>query len=450
MPLIHGPLCQIIWYELFDILTVRTKLLDKTSYFTLCTSCCNDSPQVSRKRKRHAVDPCLGFYLLSSGKVVSSPISKSCNVSPNLGINALEASTEFHEDTLASFSIEDKLGTEVNRDASHNQHPKPPDCELQLTPKYPRRTRAVNLRRLDSEDLNSSSNIASDPGQLMMTVEDFLKRSTKKETVERKQKCKPKRRIKRLGDNGALFKTEGQHEILGSDTGDASQNIMQLRSRKIRRATMYESSTDESSSHNHGESSPLEIKRKKTQGRILKPLKERLFEAAVLTHGDPDDILVHGPTSGSELAPSRRPLRFVPNIQPELDGNQIDKQRQRTWTFVDPRKSTAIRSASFSSKIRPCLQNMKVTQAFPGNSANLSDQPPKRWKFTDGKFSLGNLKSNRRHKISPIKKAYEYPPLTFVSVNEAEEDYKSIFSSYVRFGYINRAYIYDLFSISET
>ena len=34
MPLIHGPLCRIIWYELFDILTVRTKLLDKTSYFT--------------------------------------------------------------------------------------------------------------------------------------------------------------------------------------------------------------------------------------------------------------------------------------------------------------------------------------------------------------------------------------------------------------------------------
>ena len=380
---------------------------------------------MSRKRKRLAVDPCLGFYLLSNGKVVSSPISKYCNVSPNLGINALA------EDTLVSSSIENELGTEVSRDASHNQHPKPPDCELQLTPKYPRRTRAVNLRRLDSEDLNSSSNIASDPGQPMMTVEDFLKRSAKRETAEKKY-SKPKRRIKRLGDNGALLKSDGQHEILGSDTGDASQNIMQLRSRKIRRVAMYESSTDESSSPNHGESSPLEIKRKKTQGRKLKPLKERLFEAAVLTHGDPDDILVHGPTSGSEPAPSRRPLRFVPNIQPELDGNQIDKQRQRTWTLVDPRKSTAIRTASFSSKIRPCLQNMKLTS---GKSANLSDQPPKRWKFSDGAFSLGNLKSNRGHKISPIKKAYEYPSLTFVSLKEAEEDYKSIFSSYVRFGY---------------
>jgi hypothetical protein len=259
-------------------------------------------------------------------------------------------------------------------------------------------------------------------------VEDFLRRSTKRETVEKKKHSKPKRRIKRLGDGGAVIHTEGQHEVLGSDTGDTSQGVMQLRSRKIRRATMYEPSSDESSSINHGESSPLKIKSKKIpRGRIQKPLKERLFEAAVLTHGDPDDILVHGPTAGPELAPSRRPLRFVPNIQPEPDGNQIDKHRPQAWSFVDPRKSTAIHTASFSSKIRPCLQHMNL--ASTGKSANLSVQPPKRWKFTDDSFSLGNLKANRQTKISPVKKAYKYPPLTFVSLKEAEENYKSIFSS---------------------
>ena len=382
---------------------------------------------MSRKRKRHAVDPCLGFYLLSSGKVVSSPSSKSCSISPNFGINALEACSEFREDALVPSSIENELGTEVSGDVSYNQHSKLPDYEYQLTPKYARRTQAVNLRRLDSENLNSSGNIVSDPVQPTMTVEDFLKRSAKRETVLKSQYGKPKRRIKRLG---ALFKTEGQHEILRSDTGDASQDIMQLRTRTVRRATMYESSSDESSSLNRGESSPLEIKRKKTRGRILKPLKERLFEAAVLTHGDPDDILVHGPTTGSELAPSRRPLHFVPNIQPELDdGYQIDKHsdRPQTWSFVDPRKSTAIRTASFSSKIRPCLQHMNLT--LTGKSANLSVQPPKLWKFTDDSFSLDNLKSKRQPKISPEKKAYKYPPLTFVSLKEAEEDYKAIFSS---------------------
>jgi hypothetical protein len=376
---------------------------------------------VSRKRKRHAVDPCLGFYLLSSGKVISSPSSKSCNISPNFDINALAACTEFHEDTLVPSSIENKRGTEGSRDVSHSQQLKLPDCGPQLTPKYARRTQAVNSK-LGSENLKSSSNIAPDPGQPMMTVEDFLKRSTKK------QYSKPKRRIKRLGDNdGALFETERQHEILGSDTGDTSQGIMQLRSRKIRRATMYESLSDESSSLNHGESSPLEIKRKKTRGRILKkPLKERLFEAAVLTHGHPDDILVHGPTTGSELAPSRRPLHFIPNIQPELDGHQIDKRRPRTWSLVDPRKSTAIRTASFSSKMRPCL-HLTSTE----NSTKLSVQPPKRWKFTDGSFSSGNLKSNRdrQPKITPVKGAYKHAPLTFVSLKEAEEDYRSIFSS---------------------
>ena len=346
-------------------------------------------------------------------------------MSPDFDIDALAACTEFQEDTVVPSSVGNNLepGTEVSRDASHNQHHKLPDSGL--TPNA-RQTKATNLR-LGSENLNSSSNIASDPGQLMMTVENFLKRSTKRETVEKKQYGKPKRRIKRLSDNGALLGTERQHEILGSDTGDTSQGIMQLRSRKIRRPTMYESSSDESSSLIHGESSPLDVKRKKTRGRKLKPLKERLFEAAVLTHGDPDDILVHGHTTGSELAPSRRPLRFVPNIQPELDGNQTDKHRSRTWSFVDPRKSTAIRTASFSSKIRPCLQDMNLT--FKGKSANSSVKPPKRWKFTDDSFFLGNLKSNRQPKISPIKKAHEYPPLTFVSLKEAEEDYKSIFSS---------------------
>ena len=378
---------------------------------------------MSRKRKRHAVDPCLGFYLLSSGKVISSPSSKSCNISPNSGINTLAACTELHEDTLVPSSIENERGTEGNLDASHNRHLEMlPDCGLQLTPKFARRTQAVNLG-LGSENLNSSSDIASDPGQPMMTVEGFLKRSAKRETAVKKQYGKPKRRIKRLGDNGALFETERQHEISG--TGDTSQDIMELRSKKkIRRATMYESSNDESSSLNHGESSPLEIK-KKIRGPILKPLKERLFEAAVLTHGHPDDILVHGPTTGSELAPSRRPLRFIPNIQPELD--EIDKPRPRTWSLVDPRKSTAIRTASFSSKIRPCLQQMDLT--FMGKSGNSSVQPPKRWKFTDDSFSFGNLKSNRQPKISPVKKAYEYPPLTFVSLKEDEKNYKSIFSS---------------------
>ena len=379
---------------------------------------------MSRKRKRHAVDPCLGFYLLSSGKVISSPSSKSCNISPNFGINSLATCTEFHEDTqaLVPSSIENERGTEGSHDVSHDQHLKLPECGLQL--KCARQTQAVNLK-LGSENLKSSSDIASDPGQPMMTVEDFLKRSTKK------QNSKPKRRIKRLGDSGALIETERRHEILGSDTGDASQGIMQLRSRKIRRAAMYDSETlsDDDSSLNHGESSPLEIKRKKPRGRILKPLKERLFEAAVLTHGNPDDILVHGSTTGSELAPSRRPLRFVPDIQSELDdGHQIDKRHPRTWSLVDPRKSTVIRTASFSSKIRPCLQHMNL--ALPGKSTNLSDQTPKRlWKFTDDKFSFGNLKSNGQPKISPVKKAHKYPPLTFVSLKEAEEDYKSIFSS---------------------
>ena len=375
---------------------------------------------MSRKRKRHAIDPCLGFYLLSTGKVVLSPSSKSSNNSPSVGFKALAACTEFHEDSLVPSSIENKQDI---CDASHSQHLENfPDYGLQHTPKCARQIQPV---KLGSENLNSSSNMASDSGQLMMTVEDFLKRSTKREAVVKKQYGKSKRRIKRLDDNGALFEAERQHGILGSDAGDMGQDILQLRSKKIRRATIYESSSDDDSSLNQGESSPLEKKRKKTR-RHIKPLKERLYEAAVLTHGHPDDILVHGVATGSELAPSRRPLHFIPNAQPELD-DQTDNRRPATWSLVDPRKSTAIRTASFSSKIRPSLQNMNSNWR---KTANLSVQPPKRWKFTGASHSsLGNLKSTEQPKMPTVKNAYEYPPLAFVSVKEAEEDYKSIFSS---------------------
>jgi len=47
----------------------------------------------------------------------------------------------------------------------------------------------------------------------MMTVEDFLKRSTKREAMIRKQYGKPKRRIKRLSNDDALFEAERQHDI---------------------------------------------------------------------------------------------------------------------------------------------------------------------------------------------------------------------------------------------
>jgi hypothetical protein len=106
----------------------------------------------------------------------------------------------------------------------------------------------------------------------------------------------------------------------------------------------------------------------------------------------------------------------------------MDKRRSRTWSLVDPRKSMAIRSASFSSKIRPCLQ--PVDLASSGKTLNLSLQPLKRWKFADASLSSsGNLKPNKQPKIPVVKKAYEYPPLAFVPLKEAEEDYKSIFSS---------------------
>ena len=328
----------------------------------------------------------------------------------SIDFKALTACTDFHEDTLTPSSVDNKCATESIYDVSRNQLL--PDYELQRTPKCARQIQPENPghRNLDSS---------------MVTVEDFLKRSNKRGV--KRQYGKPKRRTKRLGDNSALFKGETQQEILGSDAGDTSEDVMQLRSKKIRRATSYESSSDESSP-DHEESRPLQIKGKKNRNRMLKPLKERLYEAAVLTHGNPDDILVHGATTDSELASSRRPLCFIPSTQPELDDHQVNKSRPRTWTLVDPRKSMAIRSASFSSKTRPCLQHIDSTSS--GKTSKLFVRPPRRWKFADASLansSLTNLKSKRQPN-KPAVKTFEYPPLIFVSLKEAEEDYKSMFS----------------------
>ena len=370
---------------------------------------------MSRKRKRHAVDPCLGFYLLSSGKIVSSPNSKSSHNSPSLGFKTLGTLTESHENTLVPSSFENKHGTEGICDtSSHSQCPKNfPDYGHQHTLKC---ARPIQPDNPSYGHLTTSSN--------MMTVEDSLKGSKKRGDTVKKQYGKPKRRIKRLGDNGALFDADKQYEVLGSDPeDDTGQGFMQLRSKKIRRAVVYESSSDESSLLNQEDSSPLQIKMKKTRGRMSKPLKERLYEASVLTHGNPDDILIHGTTTGSELASSsRRPLRFVPSARPELDNSQMDKRRPRTWSLVDPRKSMAIRAASFSSAIRRHVDSTSL-----GKTINISVQPPKRWKFADPSLaysSLSNLKPNRQPKIPPVKEAYQCPPLEFVSLKEAEENYK--------------------------
>ncbi|KAJ6531849.1 hypothetical protein B0H19DRAFT_1188881 [Mycena capillaripes] len=131
-----------------------------------------------------------------------------------------------------------------------------------------------------------------------------------------------------------------------------------------------------------------------------KPLKKRLLRAAVLSHADPEECLLHD----DAVFRSRKPLPFVEGRQSSDESIQT---KRRTWGLVDPRKELPPRSNSFSSRSR----------AFPRSKKRdtLSG-----WRATYGRIYLdGSMINKRKTKASKIKCL----PLSFVPLHEAEKSY---------------------------
>ncbi|EAU85607.2 hypothetical protein CC1G_06320 [Coprinopsis cinerea okayama7 len=111
-----------------------------------------------------------------------------------------------------------------------------------------------------------------------------------------------------------------------------------------------------SSSPPNGANAKKEKESKKASRKKLltKSLGTRLFEASVSTYGRPQDNLVlRSPRNkrGTEdnVAPTRRPLDFVPLSHDRSDQDGSSRTLDRRATLVDPRKAAPFSRASFCS-----------------------------------------------------------------------------------------------------
>jgi len=352
------------------------------------------------------VDPCLGYYMLltKTGKdqsfdrrprtwmgsrVVPSPIDSE---------RELDHSTDFQEgQALPATDIADIRQTQLRRST-----PDPP-----ITPA--RSIIATPSRGLDA------------PVDKVVTVEGFLKRA---------HRGLPKLPSKTRGyDKKPLIK---KLEIgCGIDEQVERHAIPQERQHGIRTCSgpnaRCPSLHDESSDLEKATPSQQTYLNSKRDPRLRcrrlkrKPLHERLYEAAVMTGGIPDDSFIHG---GTKEETTRLPLHFIPGVQSQSP----QSEKRRPWSLIDPRKTLAIRTASFSRNARareftntPLLVNTLDRLPLTSWNVNLKEGLPQTVTEPTKK-----RRNDEPEESTPSR--FNYAPLSFISLNKAEEDYKVMFS----------------------
>lgn len=184
---------------------------------------------------------------------------------------------------------------------------------------------------------------------------------------------------------------------------------------------------------------PSRPRRRGTQASVrplARPLKERLYVAAVSTRGSPEDCYAQTDSNEAENS-GRLPLRFVPisETEAERQGNP-----QLKALFVDPRKSMVMRTASLSFRRRQ--------QGFAEGSvlaSTLDRLPLSKWNLS---FKNGGQPRRSAPKEVTVRKQRKVtedmahaegscPPLQFISFQEAEEKFKIMFQGSASIIYIH-------------
>ena len=320
----------------------------------------NQHPRkVTRKRKRYAVDPCLGYYMYA-------PSSD--------GEETAAACSDLANERIACTNIDSHL-------------------QLELVPAPPLMKESY---KSGDQTMQGNTNCSSQGGcrtgqaQLqeegVVTVEAFLKSSTR--TYRHRKLLK---RQVNLNDR--------------KRSADTEQVIRYHKDKNF---------------GCHPRSDPKNTRR----GKNRKPLKERLYEAAILTHGRPDDYYTRSEATG-KMATNRTALLFVPYEHVSRDC--ADGTTHTKALIVDPRKSMAMQTASLT-----CRSLRGYTDS--GLLSHTLDRIPlSKWNLTLN--DSGHVKSALTPKRNESKTtgdmapmAFAYPPLTFVSFQEAEKNYKNMFS----------------------
>jgi hypothetical protein len=248
---------------------------------------------------------------------------------------------------------------------------------------------AQNLLDIPSFDASSP------PSDLVQVpVEEFLKRITR-----RKPPRKYGRQRRRVVETSSSSPAQ--------DDEDFSPAPRQLRRHRAQTA-----STDYCPASLSPSNLPLDNSGKELSSRPRKTVKtkaksfaERLFQASVMSHGNPADCLINPDILESGVSSSRLPLQFVA----ETPG--LPEAKRRTWSLVDPRKAIPFRSASFLS--HTSLQDSEV----------MSFKPLTRWRDGDAPGS----QHKRRKIFTPATKTsvkpLSCPPLSFIPIQDAEQTY---------------------------
>lgn len=238
-------------------------------------------------------------------------------------------------------------------------------------------------------------NIASSPwDSIQVPVEEFLQRITRRNPLRKygRQRC-------RIVETSSSSPVQDDHDF-------------SLAPRRLKRRRTV--STNHHASLSPGNLSPA-ASGKELPGRSqkgakakAKSLAERLFQASVMSHGNPADCLINPVILGSGIPSSRLPLQFV------AETPRLSEAKRRTWTLVDPKKAVPFRSASFLS--HRSLRDSEV----------ISFKPLTRWRDSAPRDALGSPRK-RRTSLTPANKfpikPLGCPPLSFIPVQDAEQTY---------------------------
>ena len=396
---------------------------------------------MTRKRRRtytQAIDPCLGYYLHAAGdaRVGAAP---EMIFPPNiLGVRAGKWSERTRSTVPTSFDGERELeipSSELVR----------PDITLG------RRRYAAGSVMAENKPHGVSEHAS------VLSVEEFLKRSSDSERNPPKnlRRYRGKRRAA-----GRLVIQSSPEDPNKSHSRDSEEAMIRLRSTRNISGGDLADSEFETPSHLMTSSpgyEPLSSSPVHESGKTVRPrkkprkgknLRERLHEAAVSTYGyiDPNfmDAAAARREESDTLDPQTRvkPLRFVPGsgIQQRTRSSRHHHQDRRK--FVDPRKSNAIRTASFlsSSKDRTariaCNSDsavlMNVLDRLPAENwvLNLeSEENPSAGRNlrTHRQKSTWKRKRSKGSLLTDSGRVSECPPLAFVDFEEAEAAYANIF-----------------------
>jgi len=318
------------------------------------------------------VDPCLGFY------------SGHRDVSDTVHYTKLDGSSRLQANPIIDHS--------PNISSSPKKTLAPPTPLLSV-PRLP----------TDAKPKSAPQDYAPNSDSTVVTVEEFLKRSAERPTRNYGRK---KRRVVDLG-NSDIVPDQEWHE---SEAGD-------LQPKKRRKHRCYSDSRSSSASA-YSPSPECRINGNETRlprtcnKKVKSSLASRLIRAAVLSHAEPVDSLMHQSNTASK---SRRPLQFLSETR------GFSPTKRRMWTLVDPRKFAPFSQPSFLPRNRKNITPVTPVNYHPLTRWRTScDEPP---------HEEPPRKKIKTQALAQKNILIDCRPLLFIPVRDAEELYERKMSS---------------------